>query len=252
MQIDSVAVMIQRRPLVAFVLGMERNGMKRIFQWQMLVHYAASIIGGFWGGYTIFNHMDIFGNAQTGNLIKMVLNLCQGDFTVVGYMLLSFLLYCGGNVFYVLVRRKVKISMKIVSMICSCAAVVLTGAISFVQNDFVACYPLIFVAPIQWNAFKIAGGNSSSTLFSSNNVRQATMLTTNYVLTRDKRTGGRALFYWLTLLSFHIGVAFSCFMSVLFGVHSIWFCFVPIALTVFAYYTYQNEKFRVAALISKN
>ena len=58
----------------------------------MLVHFAASMIGGFWGGYTIYNHMDIFGNAQTGNLIKMVLEMCQGDFTFVGFMLLSFLI----------------------------------------------------------------------------------------------------------------------------------------------------------------
>ena len=223
--------------------------MKRIFHRQMLVHYAAASIGGFWGGYTIFNHLDIFGNAATGNLIKMVLNLCQGDFSIVGYMFLSFLIYCAGNVTYVLVRRKVRISMKIVSLIFSCAAVVLTGAISFVPNDFIACYPIIFVAPIQWNAFKIAGGNSSSTLFSSNNVRQAAMLTTNYVLTKDKHTGGKAVFYWLTLLSFHLGVAFSCFMSLLFGVQSIWFCFVPIVLTVLAYYAYQSEKLRVAALV---
>ncbi len=235
-----------------WILGMDirDDGMKKIIRWQMRVHFAASMIGGFWGGYTIFNHMDIFGNAQTGNLIKMVLEMCQGDFTFVGFMLLSFLIYCGGNVFYVLVRRRVKISMKIVSLICSSAAVILIGAIPFVRSDFIACYPIVFVAPIQWNAFKIAGGNSSSTIFSSNNVRQAAILTTNFVLTKDRKTGGRAAFYWLTLLSFHIGVALSCLTSLLVGVHSIWFCFVPIALTAGAYYLYQNQKFRVAGLVS--
>ena len=226
--------------------------MRRIVKGQMRVHYAASMIGGFLGGYTIFNHMDIFGNAQTGNLIKMVLDMCRGDFTFVGFMFVSFLLYCGGNVFYVLVRRKVNISMKIVSLICTSVAIVAVGALPFVRNDFIACYPIIFIAPIQWNAFKIAGGNSSSTIFSSNNVRQAAMLTTNYFLSRDAAIRRKAAFYWLTLLSFHIGVALSGLISVWIGVYSIWFCFLPVLLAVAAYYRYQSEKLRVAELVSRS
>ena len=213
--------------------------MKEILQWQKTAHYSASAIGGFLGGYTIFNHADIFGNAQTGNLIHLTLDTVQGKFALVLFMLLGFLVYCGGNVFYVLVRRRVKISMKIVSLICTSAAVALTGAISFVQNDFIACYPISFAAPVQWNAFKIADGNSSSTIFSSNNVRQAAILTTNYALDRDKRTRAKAAFYWLTLLGFHLGVAFSCAMSLIFGAQSIWFCYAPIALTAAVYSVYK-------------
>ncbi len=224
--------------------------MKKIIQRQKLVHYSASLIGGYLAGYTVFNHTEILGNAQTGNLIKMVLDLCQGDLTFIWFMALSFLIYCGGNVFYVLVRRKVKISMKIVSLICTSAAVVLVGAIPFVRNHYVACYPIIFVAPVQWNAFKNAAGDSSSTIFSSNNVRQASMLTTNYFLSRDKSTAVKARFYWLTLLSFNSGVAMSCLLSIWLGVYSVWFCFVPIGLTVVNYYFYMSEKLRVASLVS--
>lgn len=225
--------------------------MRKIMRWQRLVHYAASMIGGFWGGYTIFNHMDIFGNAQTGNLIKMVLNTVEGDYTFVGWMFLGFLVYAAGNVFYVLVRRRATVSMKIISLLCTCVAVIVTAAVAGIAaNDFIACYPLIFTAPVQWNAYKIANGNSSSTIFSSNNVRQAVMLTANFALSRDRRTGAKAGFYWMTLLSFHIGVAFSCAVSLLFGVQSIWFCFVPVLLTAAAYFFYQNEKLRVAALVS--
>lgn len=224
--------------------------MRKIMQGQRLAHYGAALVGGFLGGYTIFNHMDIFANAQTGNLIHMVQSLCYGDLTLVWLMLLAFFVYCGGNVFYVLVRRKARVSMKIVSFICTAVAVSVIGAIPFVKNHFIACYPIFFIAPIQWNAFKIADGNSSSTIFSSNNVRQAAILTTNYVLGRDKSTLRRARFYWLTLLSFHCGVAFSCLMSMWCGANSIWFCYLPLALAVLAYYRYQNEKFRVAALVS--
>ena len=224
--------------------------MKKIIQRQKLVHYSASLIGGFLAGYTVFNHMEIMGNAQTGNLIKMVLDLCRGDLTFIWFMVLSFLIYCGGNVFYVLVRRKVKISMKIVSLICTSAAVIVVGAIPYVRNDYIACYPIIFIAPIQWNAFKNAAGNSSSTIFSSNNVRQASMLTTNYILSRDKAVGAKARFYWLTLLSFISGAAMAGLISVWLGVFSIWFCFVPIGITVIIYYFYMSEKLRVASLVA--
>ena len=130
------------------------------------------------------------------------------------------------------------------------AAVAVVGALPFVRNDYIACYPIIFAAPIQWNAFKIAGGNSSSTIFSSNNVRQAAMLTTNYFISKDRKTLANAKFYWLTLLSFHLGVAFSCAVSLWLGVYAIWFAFVPIFATAAMYYAYQSEKFRVAGLVS--
>lgn len=215
--------------------------MDKVIRRQRLVHYAASAIGGFWGGYTILNHMDIFGNAQTGNLIKLVLGVSHGDFRFVGFMALSFLVYCGGNVFYVLVRRRVKVSMKIVSLICSAAVVALIGALPFVRNDFVACYPIVFAAPIQWNAFKIADGNASSTIFSSNNVRQASMLTTNYFLNRSSANAAKARFYWLTLLGFHSGVALAGVTGMWCGVNSIWFCYIPIAVTVVLYCRYKGE-----------
>lgn len=218
----------------------------------MTLHHAVSVIGGFLGGYTIFNHADIFGNAQTGNLIRLMLNLCSGDFTFIGFMFLSFLTYCGGNVFYVLVRRRSKLSMKIVSLIVTSLAVIVVGAIPFVTNHYIACLPIIFAAPIQWNAYKIAGGNSSSTIFSSNNVRQASMLLTKYFLDKDRQTLLKARFYWATLLFFHIGVAFSCFMSILFSTASIWFCFVPILLSAFAYYRYESAKYEAAALVNRS
>ena len=210
--------------------------MKRKEIWERVIHYLSAVTGGFLGGYTIFNHTDILGNAQTGNLIKMVLDLCEGDWTLVRFMLLSFLLYCSGMVFYVLVSRKAKVSMKIVSLICSAAAVVLVGAIPSVRNHFVACYPIIFAAPIQWCAFKNVSGVVSSTIFSSTNVLQATINTTNFILDRDKETAVRARLYWLTLLSFYCGVALSGVLGLWLRVYSVWFCLLPIALTGAAYF----------------
>ena len=216
--------------------------MKRVNRWHLLVHYLAAVIGGFLGGYPVFNHADILCNAQTGNLIRLAHNLVEGDYSFVWLMVLALLIYCGGTVFYVLVRRKVTCSMKIVCMISVAAAIAMTGFISFTDSDFIAVYPLIFVAPIQWNAFKTVDSDSSSTIFCSSNVLQATMLTTTFLMTRDRHYARRAMVFWLTLLSFLIGVSFACSMSMWFGVQAIWFCYPVLAMTAFAYRRYYVVK----------
>ena len=211
---------------------------------QKTLHHAVSMIGGFMAGYTIFNHTEILANAQTGNLIKLVLSACSGDLGSIGFMVLSFFVYAAGNVFYVVCRRFARLSMKIVSFIVTSLAIPMVGLLCITGNPFLSVLPIVFAMPIQWNAFKTAGGNSSSTIFSSNNVRQAVILLTGYVMDRDAKSLRNARFYWATLLFFHIGVASSCLLSLPFGVQSIWFCYIFIAAAAVAYYFYESEKIK--------
>lgn len=209
---------------------------------QMELHHAVSVTGGFLGGYTIFNHLEIFANAQTGNLIKLVLNVCSLQLDSVAYMLSYFLMYILGNAFYAVAREKLRVSMKIVSFIVTAIGIVLVGLLNLTNNSFIVVIPIFFIAPVQWNAFKTAGGNSSSTIFSSNNVRQAVILLAQYFMKKDKKLLRGAGFYWATLLFFHIGVAASCLLSLALGVNSIWFCFVPVIISVVYYSRYQAAK----------
>ena len=209
---------------------------------QIELHHAVSAIGGFFGGYTVLNHTDILANAQTGNLIKLVCNACSGDLKSVGFMILMFFVYAAGNAFYAIARKYLKISMKIVSFIVMAVGIILVGALSNVGNHYVSVLPIVFLAPVQWNAFKTAGGNSSATIFSSNNVRQAVIQLTNYFMNKDKAALRKARFYWATLLCFHLGLLLSCLLTMAFGVHSVWFCYILLAIAVFTYYRYQTAK----------
>lgn len=211
---------------------------------QITLHHTVSIIGGFMAGYTIINHSDILANAQTGNLIKLVLSAFRGDILSIGFIVLLFLTYSGGCVFYAVFRRYSPLSMKIVSLIATALAVCATGLLSLMGNGYLAVVPIAFAMPVQWNAYKKAGGNSSATIFSSNNVRQAVMLTTVYVMDKDKKALRNARFYWVTLLCFHSGVAAACLLSIFFAAQSIWFCYLFIGISVFAYYRYESAKIR--------
>ena len=211
---------------------------------QMTLHHTVSVIGGFMAGYTIINHSDILANAQTGNLIRLVLSAFKGDLISIGYIVLLFLTYSGACVFYAVFRRRSRLSMKIVSLIVTALAIIAVGLLSTAGSGYLSVVPIAFAMPVQWNAYKKAGGNSSATIFSSNNVRQAVMLTTTYVMDREKKTLRNARFYWVTLLCFHIGVAAACLLSIFFAAQSIWFCFLLIGISVFAYYRYESAKIR--------
>ena len=111
---------------------------------QLRLHHAVSVIGGFWGGYTIFNHSDIFGNAQTGNLIHLVLDAFSGKLGSIGYMALMFFVYAAGNAFYAVMRKKQRLSMKIISFIVSAAAITLVGVLSLTGQHYLAVLPIAF------------------------------------------------------------------------------------------------------------
>ena len=40
-----------------------------------ILHFLMAMIGGFLGGYAIFARMNIFGSAQTANLIELIKNI---------------------------------------------------------------------------------------------------------------------------------------------------------------------------------
>ena len=202
---------------------------------QKLLHYAVSTIGGFLGGYAIFNHCDFFGNAQTANLIHIVCKIFSADFSGLVFLVLALITYILGNVFYVLAEKFIKHDLRLISLVMTSCAVVVIGLFPNIANHYIAVLPILFVMPIQWNAYRTAAGYASATIFSSNNLRIAVMSLTRYIIDKDKKQGEQARFYWLTLLSFHSGVALACVASVFLGTLSVWFCFVPIALSSAAY-----------------
>lgn len=199
------------------------------------LHFCVSLIGGFLGGYTIINHCDLLASAQTANLIHIVKTIFSTDYTLLVYLLLSLFVYISGTVTYVLAKKFIKIDIQAISLVLTSLAVIAVGCLPYAINDYLAMMPLIFVLPIQWNAFGDCLGYSSSTIFSTNNLRQTVLAFTNYAINKDAKQLNKAKFFGMTLLSFHIGVAFACAVHIFFGTMSIWFCFVPIAISVACY-----------------
>lgn len=46
---------------------------------ELYLHYSLSLTGGFMGAYALINRSEIFGSAQTSNLIHSVIDLLGGN-----------------------------------------------------------------------------------------------------------------------------------------------------------------------------
>ncbi|MCH5297849.1 MAG: DUF1275 domain-containing protein [Ruminococcus sp.] len=209
--------------------------MDRDIKNQRHTHYAVSAIGGFMGGYAIINFYELFANAQTANMIHLVEKLVGHDYTGLVYIFSALFTYIAGNVFCVLYRKFVGKNLRMLSLVLDVLVITAVGIITEFTHISFALLPILFAMPIQWNAFNDDAGYVSSTIFSTNNLRQATMSLTQYLTDKDKAQLSKTKFYWSTLLYFHIGVAVVCVASIFYGVHSIWFGFIPAVVAITLY-----------------
>lgn len=174
-----------------------------------LQHRIMAFIGGFFGGYAILTRADVFGNAQTANLIGLTLAITGHNAKEVLYRVLSFLLYILGTAAYTLIVHKTDWNVKRIAVgidtICAVLLVFMPRELPII----VTLYPIAFAMSFQWNAFPGNYGYISSTIFTTNNTKQATISMVEYILFRDKAKLHRSFFFMGSLLWFHLGVAYA-------------------------------------------
>lgn len=99
-------------------------------------------------------------------------------------------------------------------------------------NVLLALYPIFFAMSVQWSTFSGAKGFTSSTIFSTNNTKQASLALAQYISDGDRVHFKKMKFYLFTLLAFHLGAAAAFFAVKLMGTQGAW---VNILLAAFAY-----------------
>ena len=151
------------------------------------LHLTVTFIGGFMGCYAIFNRCDVFGSAQTGNLISFVMDLTGHSDPHMFFRFSALLIYIFAMVATVL------------------------GFLPEDMDPFIALYPVFFATAFQWCSFKGADGFNSSCIFCTNNLRQCTTGFAEYLYSKDSEALRRGIFYGKVLLSFYLGVAV-CFL----------------------------------------
>lgn len=205
--------------------------------YEVKIHFLMALCGGFLGGYTIFERMAVFGSAQTANLIELIQDIIGRDY---GEMLLrigALLIYIAAMILSVILHHQKNINTKYLTLILEMVTVLFLGFFPQNINPILALYPIFFITAFQWCVFKGALGYVSSTIFSTNNIKQTVLSLTEYFLTSDLQEKEEKLrkgkFFGGTLLSFHIGVACSFLLGQAFSLQSIWFLEIPLCFTLF-------------------
>ena len=170
-------------------------------------HLAFACVGGFFGAYAIMCRGGVMGSAQTMNLLELVIDALYGrGFNVLEHFG-AFAVYVVGTMLTVLLPFKWGVNMRRLSPVITAAGAVGECFIPAETEVVLALYPIFFAMSVQWSSFRGARNFYSSTIFSTNNTKQASLALAEYMCTKNKDQLLRMGFFLSTLLCFHIGAA---------------------------------------------
>ena len=192
------------------------------------LHFIMAFIGGWLGVYALLHFANLFGSAQTSNLIAIVTCLLGGNFGEFALRLGGMALYMAAVALATWLPHHLSADLRVVSLGIDGAAAVILGLFPAEIPPVLGLYPLFFAMAFQWCSFPGAHGFVSATIFSTNNLRQFTSAVTEVYLNHDPSYRLKARFFGLTLLSFHAGVAVSYLLWDAVGFQAAWLCLIPI------------------------
>lgn len=193
---------------------------------QLYLHSIMCVIGGFIGAYAVLGFAHRFGSAQTNNLIEAVLCLLGGNLWECLLHLCGLLLYVLGIFLCILLREKTQLNSQRYAILVDLLGMALVCFLPPGQNPTLYLLPLFFMMSTQWAAFHGVGEYSSSTIFSTNNLKQMTISLTEYYLEgkHNPQKLYRGKFFANSLLWYHLGVAFSFLSHLLMGKYATLLC----------------------------
>lgn len=211
--------------------------MDRESNFDVPLHYSMAVFGGFVGAYALLARMQVFGSAQTANLIEIICDILGKNPGEVLLRVGALAIYVGAIALSVILTKSMSRNIKYLAIVFDMIAVILLGFFPASMNPVEALYPVFFITAFQWCVFKGAKGYVSSTIFSTNNLKQTVLSFTEYLISEDgdenkKKKAEKAIFFGGTLLSFHTGVGFGYLMWLACGIHSIWFGCIPLFTSV--------------------
>lgn len=196
------------------------------------IHYIMSLSGGFMGAYALLNRCEIFGSAQTANMIHSILDLSSGSWTSLLLRLGSLLIFITAIIAATLIPRLISIDIRLICILAEIPVIAVLGFFPAHMDPLMALYPVFFIMAFQWCSFTGVKGYASSTIFSTNNLRQFISSLSNYFADRNKKHLEKAWVYGFTLFFYHIGVALCWYFTKLFGILSVWLCLLPLFLVL--------------------
>ena len=198
-------------------------------QWEVLMHWLLTLVGGFMGTYAVLLHAGNFGSAQTGNIMEMAAELVSMEWSKVILRLIAFVIFGGGVVAAYLLANYTKLNMRKLALWVDAAGLALASFLPL-EPALVGLYPIFFCASFQWGVYSAAGGFNSASIFTTNNYKQALLGWTQYILTKDREFLRKATVYTFTVFSFFIGACLGAWSVYTLNVRGAYVAFIPLAI----------------------
>ena len=213
--------------------------MKQLPKKELILHSIMCIIGGFVGAYALLCRAENFGNAQTSNLMHIIFCITGKNYVDFLLRVLGIALYISAILLYVFLDRRTCLDLRKYAVLVDTTGLFILFFIPPGINPILGILPIFFMMATQWSVFHGVGEYNSSTIFSTNNVRQMALSFGSYLLDKESSQLARAKFFANSLLWYHIGVLISVFACPAFGTHAS-LCALPLTLCALGLTCYQN------------
>ncbi len=213
--------------------------MKDIIKLDYYTQYSMCTAGGFIAAYSVLNHADFLASAQTANLIHITLCITGKNFTELFLRIIAVLIYIAGMALPILISKYTHINVKMFCIFTEITMVVLLFFFTEKMQTIIALYPVFFMTSMQWNSFPSVDSFTSSSVFSTNNLKQFITSYIEYICDKDRTHLKKTKFFGCVLLTYHIGVVFSYFMYKEFAMKGVIFCLIPLLMGM-SFLTYSS------------
>ena len=178
-------------------------------------HLSFAAVGGFFAAYAILLRMGIMANAQTLNLLELLLSSLRCHWPEMLMHLGALAMYVLGTMSTVILPHLFGWDMRRVCPIIDALCAVLLAFLPAEMPVIPSLYPIFFAMSVQWSSFTGAQDHISSTIFSTNNTKQASLSLARHLCTREQGQIRRMWFYVSTILCFHAGATVAYFSVLL-------------------------------------
>ncbi len=196
-----------------------------VYEW-LEIGLLLCLAGGFLDAYTFVTRGGVFANAQTGNMILLVLGFAGGDGVRALRYLVPILLFFAGVFlceFLLRVGKKTRSDFRGHAFVLAgeIAVLLAVGFLPAAVPDMLVNALVSFAAAVQFDNFRRMEGNPFATAFCTGNLRSATEHVFHAVVEKKKGAMKTAGKYFAVILAFLLGVAAGYFASLALGGYAV-------------------------------
>lgn len=182
-----------------------------------LIYAIFAVVGGFLEVYTFVLHGGVFCNAQTGNVVMLVLGIAR-EGTVRMQYIYSILAYLFGIVLTAVIPDRLpKINWPMTVTVIEILAFVVLAALPAGASDWYTYATVSFLCAVQYNTFTRLHGNPMATTFCTNNLRQMCLHFVQGVRGKERSEFFKSGAYLFIIVCFAMGVALGATVSGVLG-----------------------------------